>query len=127
METNIEHFLALAEALGIGLLIGIERERSIKASGIGSSAGVRTFAMASLLGALSMMVGGVQLLAVAIVAVAAARIVLVAQHKGSATGLTTSFALFAVVFLGALATETAMLAAGVAVVIASLLAARDAA
>lgn len=125
METNVEHFLALAEALGIGLLIGIERERSIKTSGAGSSAGIRTFALASLIGATSMMVGGVQLLAVAAIVVAAARILLVAQHKEPATGLTTSFALFAVVFLGALATKTAMLAAGIAVVIASLLAARE--
>lgn len=125
MDTNIELFLVLAEALGIGLLIGIERERSIKTTGIGSSAGVRTFALASLIGAISMMAGGIPLLAVAIISVAAARIVLVAQHKEAATGLTTTFALFAVVFLGALAIETTMLAASVAVVIASLLAARD--
>lgn len=73
MDTNIELFLLLAEALGIGLLIGIERERSIKTTGIGSSAGVRTFALASLIGAISMMAGGIPLLAVAIISVAAVR------------------------------------------------------
>lgn len=125
METNIEAFLALAEALGIGLLIGIERERSLQSSAMGSSPGIRTFALASLLGAIGMMVGGVPLLAVAVIAVGAARILSVAKNSDTATGLTTSLALFIVVFLGALATETAMLAAGVAVVIASILAARE--
>jgi uncharacterized membrane protein (DUF4010 family) len=72
-----------------------------------------------------MITGGVPLLAVAVVALAAARIVLVAQQCDSNTGLTTSFALVAVVLLGALATKTTMLAAGIAVVIASLLAARE--
>lgn len=125
MESNTEALLALAEALGIGLLIGIERERSVKLSDQGSAAGIRTFALASLMGAIGMMVGGIPLLAVAVIVVGAARIVSVTQNSDAATGLTTSFALFTVVLLGALATETALLAAGVAVVIASILAARE--
>jgi uncharacterized membrane protein (DUF4010 family) len=68
--------------------------------------------------------GGVPLLMAAVAAVAVARIVSVAQQTDPNIGLTTSLALVSVVLLGALATETAMLAAGVAVVIASLLAAR---
>lgn len=66
METDPESFFALAEALGIGLLMGIERERSLHARGDEASAGVRTFALASLVGALSMMTGGVPVLAVAV-------------------------------------------------------------
>jgi hypothetical protein len=47
----------LAAALGIGLLIGIERER-IKGQGrLRAAAGIRTFALASLLGALSLQLG----------------------------------------------------------------------
>ena len=125
METTTEPFFALAEALGIGLLIGIEREQSMHSRGKDASAGVRTFALASLIGAISMMVGGVPLLAVAVVTVGISRIVSVALWGDPTTGLTTSFALLVVVLLGALAMETAMLAAGVAVVIASLLAARE--
>ncbi|SHL84773.1 Uncharacterized membrane protein, DUF4010 family [Roseovarius marisflavi] len=125
METDAESFFALVEALGIGLLIGIEREKSTHTTGEGSSAGVRTFAMASLIGAISMMTGGVPLLAAAVVVVGAARIVLVAQHADPTAGLTTSLALFAVVLLGALTTETTLLALGVALIIASLLAARE--
>jgi uncharacterized membrane protein (DUF4010 family) len=129
MEIDSEAFFALIEALGIGLLIGIERERSthkpIEGPIEGASIGVRTFALASLIGAIGMMTGGVPLLMVAVAAVAVARIVSVAQQTDPNIGLTTSLALFSVVLLGALATETAMLAAGVAVVIASLLAARE--
>ena len=125
METDTEIFLALVEALGIGLLIGIERERSAQTSDQVSSAGVRTFALASLIGAVAMMAGGVTLLAVAVVAAGAARIVSVARLPDPTRGLTTTLALIVVVLLGALATETAMLAAAVAVIIASLLAARD--
>ncbi|WP_162848101.1 MgtC/SapB family protein [Litoreibacter halocynthiae] len=115
----------MIEALGIGLLIGIERERSNQTPSEGASTGVRTFALASLIGAISMMTGGVPLLMVAVTAVAIARIVSVAQQTDPSIGLTTSLALVSVVLLGALATETALLAAGVAVVIASLLAARE--
>ncbi len=125
METDVESFLALVEALGIGLLIGIEREQSMHKTGKDPSAGVRTFAIASLIGAVSMMVGGVPLLAVAVVAIGTARIVFVAQRADPTIGLTTTFALLAVVLLGALTTEATLLAAGVAVILASLLAARE--
>ncbi|RLJ36270.1 uncharacterized membrane protein (DUF4010 family) [Litoreibacter meonggei] len=125
METEPEAFYALIEALGIGLLIGIERERSTHTPSEGASSGIRTFTLASLIGAISVMTGGVPLLMVAVVVVAIARIVSVAQQTDPNIGLTTSLALVSVVLLGGLATETALLAAGVAVVIASLLAARE--
>lgn len=125
MESDPEALFALVEALGIGLLIGIERERATHKAGSEVTAGVRTFSLASLIGAISMMAGGPTLLIVAVAAVGIIRIVSVAQQGDPKIGLTTSLALVAVVFLGALATETAMLAAGVAVVIASLLAARE--
>lgn len=126
MEVDITSFSALAEALGIGLLVGIEREQSSHAEGgKDASAGVRTFALASLIGAISMMTGGAALLAVGVVAVGVARIAWVARSDDPTTGLTTTLALITVVLLGALATETALLAAGVGVITASLLAARD--
>lgn len=125
MEADTESFFALAEALGIGLLIGIEREQSEHTTVKDASSGVRTFALASLIGAISMMTGGMPLLAVAVLAVGTFRIVWVVQQGDPTIGLTTSLALVAVVLLGALATETALLAAGVGVIIASLLAARE--
>ena len=48
----------LAVALLIGLLIGAERERSKGGSPARSPAGIRTFCVASLAGATSVMVGG---------------------------------------------------------------------
>ena len=126
MDIDVTSFSALAEALGIGLLVGIEREQNSHAEGgMDVAAGVRTFALASLIGAISMMTGGANLLAVGIVAVAVARIAWVARRNDPTTGLTTTLALITVVLLGALATETALLAAGVGVITASLLAARD--
>lgn len=125
MEIDTEAFYALIEALGIGLLIGIERERSARKPIEVASIGVRTFALASLIGAISLMTGGVPLLMVAVAVVAVARIVSVAQQTDPNIGLTTSLALVAVVLLGGLATEKTMIAAGAAVVIASLLAARE--
>jgi uncharacterized membrane protein (DUF4010 family) len=124
METDPETFFTLIEALGIGLLIGIERERSVHLQSGGASAGVRTFALASLIGAVAMMTGGVPLLMVAVAVVAIARVVSVTQQTDPSIGFTTSLALVSVVLLGAMATETALLAAAISVVIASLLAAR---
>ncbi len=125
MESDTEYFFALAEALGIGLLIGIEREQQAHRSGKEAPAGVRTFTLASLVGALSMMAGGVPLLAVTLVVVGVVRVAWIVVRGDQTSGLTTSLALFAVVLLGALALETTTLAAGVAVLIASLLAARE--
>ncbi len=56
--------LNLAVALGVGLLIGAERERRNRERPSRSAAGIRTFSIASLVGALSYMIGGVTLLAI---------------------------------------------------------------
>jgi MgtC family len=56
---------SLAAALGIGLLIGTERERRKGTGPRRSAAGLRTFTLASLTGAVSVIVGGVPLLGVA--------------------------------------------------------------
>ena len=125
MEVDTNYIFALAEALGIGLLIGIEREQSAHRSGKEASAGVLSFTLASLVGALSMMVGGVQLLAVAVVVAGAIRVVWMLVRGDQAAGLTTSLALVATVLLGALALQATIVAASLAVVIAALLAARE--
>ncbi|MDU6668799.1 MAG: MgtC/SapB family protein, partial [Bradyrhizobium sp.] len=62
--SSSRELVAIVVALGIGLLIGLERERR-KGEGPGRSpAGLRTFAVASLAGAISMLIGGKMLLAV---------------------------------------------------------------
>lgn len=59
-----------ATALGIGLLIGAERERRKGGGPSRSPAGIRTFMIASLLGGVSFALGGVPLLAITFLGVA---------------------------------------------------------
>jgi uncharacterized membrane protein YhiD involved in acid resistance len=73
----------LAIALGIGLLIGVERERRKGTGPTRAPAGIRTFALVSLLGGISLAVGGELLLAATAVGVAGLSIVayrLKSQH-----------------------------------------------
>jgi uncharacterized membrane protein (DUF4010 family) len=72
-----------------------------------------------------MMAGGVSLLSVTIVIVGVFRVVWIVVRGEQSARLPTSLALVAVVLLGALAVETATMAAGVAVLIASIMAARE--
>jgi uncharacterized membrane protein (DUF4010 family) len=113
---------ALAVALGIGLLVGIDRERR-KGQGVPSAAGIRTFALVGLAGAVSMLLGPVGL------AIGGAFVVLAALAGYRATraqdpGLTTEVALVVVFLLGALAVRQVVLAAGLGVAVAVLLAAK---
>jgi len=118
--------LNLAVALGVGLLIGAERERR-KEEGPGrSAAGIRTFAVSSLAGAVSFMIGGSILLAVVLVGVTA--LLGIAYWRGNQEdpGLTTEIALVLTTLLGGLAIQEPALAGGLAVTITVLLAARSA-
>jgi uncharacterized membrane protein (DUF4010 family) len=115
----------LAVALVVGLLIGAERERRNLARPTRSAAGIRTFSLASLGGALALMVGGVPLLAIVAAAVSllAALSYWRTRHDED-PGLTTELALVLTVLIGALAVETPLAAAAVGVSVAILLAAR---
>jgi uncharacterized membrane protein (DUF4010 family) len=115
----------LLAALGGGLLVGIERERS-KGSGPGRKpAGVRTFALAALIGAISAMIGtGVLILS----ALAIAALVLAGylRSNGEDRGLTSEMALYLVFLLGALSAEQPQVAAALYVVVAIVLAFKQA-
>ncbi len=118
--------VGFAAALGGGLLIGIERERR-KGSGVQHGlAGVRTFALVSLMGAavafiaqpLLSFAGGVLVLALAAIG-----------HWRKRTrdpGITTELALFATYLLGVMALSHPLISAAGAIVVASLLSARRA-
>lgn len=111
----------LATAGGLGLLIGLERERS-KGVGPGRGpAGIRTFTLLALAGALSRMTGPVGVL------VCGAGVVLLAlaSYRRTAAddpGLTTEIAMLVTWLLGLLAMQSPALAAGIGVVVALLLA-----
>jgi uncharacterized membrane protein (DUF4010 family) len=115
---------ALGIALGIGLLLGVERERH-KGTGPGrGSAGVRTFALVALLGGLAAVVGSVALAVTGgFVALAAAASVL--RSEESDPGITTEVALMIAFLLGALAQRDPGLAAGIGVAVGLILAYRD--
>ena len=120
-----EHLVVrLAIALSIGLLIGAERERRKGSGPSREPAGIRTFALVSLVGAISHTLGGTVLLTVAVAAVAALLIVAYIVRSKEDPGLTTEVAMLATLLLGALAVVTPTLAAGIAVGVAVLLAAR---
>jgi uncharacterized membrane protein (DUF4010 family) len=118
--------LSFAVALGIGLLIGTERERRKGEGFERAPAGLRTFALASLAGALSVATGGMPLLAVATGGIFGLAAFAYWRGEASDPGLTTEIALVSTVLLGGLTITRPGLAAGIAVVVASLLNARTA-
>jgi len=118
--------LNLLVALAAGLLIGADRERRKLRRATPSAAGIRTFALAALAGAVALTVGGVTLLGVT----AGAASLLTAlgywwTRDDEDPGLTTEIALVLTVLVGGLAIQDAAAAAAVAVVVAMLLAARE--
>ena len=118
-------FVSFAVALGIGLLIGTERERRKAGQPRGSVAGLRTFAIASLTGAAAMAAGGVILLVAATLAVTVLVAVSYWSDHESDPGLTTEIALVATVLLGGLAIGQPTLATASGVAVTVLLAARS--
>lgn len=119
-------FLGFVVALGVGLLIGIDRERK-KGEGPGrGAAGLRTFTLASLAGATAAAAGGDLLLAAVVLGIVAFAGLSYWHARETDPGLTTETALVAITLLGGLAVREPAFAAGVGVVIAVLLNARAA-
>jgi uncharacterized membrane protein (DUF4010 family) len=116
--------LSLAVALGIGLLIGAERERRKGSGPTRAPAGIRTFAIAALAGGVALAFGGVAILAVGTVVIGAFAAIAYARARAVDPGLTTEVALVTTFLLGAVAVRQPALAAGLGVVVAVLLASR---
>lgn len=111
----------LAVALGVGLLIGIEREQRKGADPAHIVAGVRTFVLISLAGAVGTLLG------TALTAVGAAFVGLAAlasyhRSREADPGLTTEIAMFVAFLLGVLAMHQRELAGGLGVGVALILA-----
>jgi len=113
-----------AAALGIGLLIGAERERRKAEGPSRSPAGIRTFMIASLAGAVSWAIGGVPLLAVTFVGVAGLCAIGYARTGDEDPGFTTETALLLTVLLGGFALKDPVMASALAVTVAIALMAR---
>jgi uncharacterized membrane protein (DUF4010 family) len=117
--------LALTVALGVGMLLGVERERRKGDGRERAAAGVRTFTLVGLAGGVSWRVGGVATAAVALGFVALAALVGYVRSHEQDPGLTTEVALVVDFLLGALAQRDPILAAGAGVTTAIVLAGRE--
>lgn len=102
------------------MLIGIDRERRKGSGPTRAYAGMRSFALAAVTGALTQALGGALVLAGAALVVALS-VVAYWRDKSDDPGITTELALFLSFLLGVAAIENPALAAGAAVVIATIL------
>lgn len=116
-------WISLAAAVGIGLLIGLERERRKAGGPRRIQAGIRTFTIVSLLGAASA-VGAEWVLPATILALAALAATAHACSKAPDAGITTGAALLLTLALGALAMRQPEIAVSIGVVATIVLAAR---
>lgn len=117
-------WFGFAIALGIGLLIGLEREHAKGTGPQRRPAGIRTFAIAALLGAVAFHAGGAAVLGVATGSVALIAGWSVVRDRGDDPGLTTEVGLIMTPLVGAVALTDAPLAAALGAVIAVLFAAK---
>ena len=121
-----EHlFIRLAISLGIGLLIGAERERRKGTGAARGAAGIRTFALASLAGGIGTAIGGGVLLAVIVLGISALTLLAYSRSSQDDPGLTSELALLTATLLGGLTITEPIVAAGAAAVVALLLAGRS--
>lgn len=112
----------LAVALGIGLLVGIERERRKGTGPNRGAAGLRTFALVGLGGGLGALVGTPGVVIAGLFTALAALLSYRGREPGRDPGLTTAFAMVVVFLLGVLAMKELMLASAAGVAVAVLLA-----
>lgn len=119
-----DDILGLGVAIGVGLLIGVERERAKGAGPRRAAAGVRTFMLLGLAGALAHLVGEIGILVAGIFVTLA---VLASYRRSQAAdpGLTTEVAMLVTFFLGVLAMRVTPVAAGLGVVVALVLASKS--
>lgn len=113
-------FANAAVALGVGMLLGLERERHKGDGEDRASAGLRSFAITALLGFVCTQVG---VLLLAVVAVALMLLITAAYLKSASRdpGITSEIALLTTLLLGALCNTDPVLAGALAVVITALL------
>ena len=114
----------LAEALAIGLLVGIERYKTRK-PGERGTAGVRTFAAFSLLGGLCGLLGHFALVLGTFAGVAALVAIGYFRESEQNLGLTTETAALIVFWLGYLVHSYEVLAIATAIVLTLMLASKE--
>ena len=124
MPTLSTELLGFCVAFAVGLLIGIERERNKGEGPHRAAAGVRTFILVALAGAIAQRVGGVGV-AVGGAFVALAALASYRRSRSEDPGLTTEVAMLVTFLIGVLAMIALPLAAGLGVVVALVLASKS--
>lgn len=120
-------WINLGVALAVGFLIGIERERSKGTGPNRAVAGLRTFTLISLAGALGLWIGGVYVFIATGGIVGLLIAVGYLRTRDTDPGLTTEVAMVVTLLLGGLAVQEPRLAAALGVIVAILLAFRTSA
>lgn len=115
----------IAIAAGCGLLIGLERERRKQELEAPEEAGIRSFAIAALGGALAQTMGQPLLVAVGGLAVGALLAVSILRRRKSGRDVTSELALFVTYLVGVLCVMQPTLGAACGVAVAALLALRE--
>ena len=115
----------LAVAAGSGLLIGIDRERRKGSGPQRQPAGIRSFTLAALAGAMAQLQREPLLVAAGALAVLLLAAIAYWRSRSDDPGLTTELALFATYVVGVLAVESPALGAACGAGVAALLASRD--
>ncbi len=118
------NLFGLGVAFAIGLLIGIERERSKGEGASRGAAGVRTFILIALAGAIAEQIGGASI-AVGAAFVALAALAGYRRTQENDPGLTTEVAMLVTFLLGVLAMRMLPLAAGLGAAVALVLASKS--
>lgn len=113
--------LNLVSAVGIGALIGAERERRKGEGPTRSPAGIRTFTVTSISGAVAFAIGGVGLLAVVTASVAVMVAVSYWRIRDRDPGLTTEIVLVLTALLGGMCMQAPQTAVAIAVAVTVLL------
>ncbi|MDR7295060.1 uncharacterized membrane protein (DUF4010 family) [Pelomonas aquatica] len=114
----------LAAALGSGLLIGLERERHKRRGTHREPAGLRTFTLAAMSGAVAQALDVPGLAPVGALAITALAAMAYLRSRGPGRGLTTEVALLVTYLIGALCVTAPLLGSPAAIVMTALLAAR---
>ena len=119
------HAVGLAVALGCGLLIGLDRERRKGQGDDRRAAGLRSFTVASISGAMAQAVGEPGLVAVGGLLVVLLSAVAYFKSRSRDPGLTSELALFTTYLVGVTAVGSPPLGAACGAALAGLLAARE--
>ncbi len=117
--------IPLSVALGIGLLVGTERERHKGSGPHRRSAGIRTFTGAAMLGFAAQSLDAPWLVSAALLALGALTMSAYQQSRQHDPGLTSEVAILLTCLLGALSGASPELAAIMGIALAAILAARE--